>query len=150
MAKQLIKSSPFFGLSEIHRALDHLFDRNYLLENHFPSAELTQWTPKIDIKEKDNQYIIRADIPGVDPKDIDVSLEQGILTIKGKKEIEKHEEKENYMHTERASGFFYRAISLPNISDPSKIKAKSKNGVLEITVSKNEKTQQRKIQVQQE
>lgn len=150
MANQLMK--PFSGLSELHQALDRLFDRNFLeWEKDFPAMEMTQWVPKIDVKEKNNQYVIRADVPGVNPKDIDISLEHGMLTIKGHKETETKEEKENFMRVERSSGTFYRSLNLPDAVDASKITAKSKNGVLEIIVPKNNnKPTSNKIKIQEE
>ncbi|MFZ2314415.1 MAG: Hsp20/alpha crystallin family protein [Gammaproteobacteria bacterium] len=152
MNKEVIKHQPLFsGLSELHHVLNHLFDRNLLdWEKDFTAMEMTNWVPKVDVKEKDNQYIIRADIPGVNPKDIEVSLDNGTLSIKGKKESETKEEKEDYVRIERSSGSFYRALSLPNAGDESKITAKSKNGVLEITIPKNNKYSSHKIQIKEE
>lgn len=152
MTKDITKHKPLFsGLSELHNALDRLFDRNFLdLEKNFPSIEMTHWVPKIDIKEKDNQYLIHADIPGVNPKDIDVSLDNGMLTIKGKKESETKQEKEDYIRVERSSGSFYRALSLPDAGDAAKIIAKSKNGVLEIIIPKNNKSSSHKIKIKEE
>lgn len=120
------------------------------MEKDFPGMEMTHWVPKIDVKEKDGQYIIRADIPGVNAKDIEVSLDNDMLTIKGKKETETKEEKENYVRVERSAGSFYRTINLPDVADSSKVTAKSKNGVLEITVPKNNKSASNKIQVKEE
>lgn len=152
MNKEVIKHQPLFsGLSELHQALDRLFDRNFLdWEKDFPTMEMTHWVPKIDVKEKDNQYIIRADVPGVNAKDIEVNLENGVLTVKGKKESETKEEKENYVRVERSSGSFYRALNLPDAGDASKITAKSKNGVLEIIIPKNNKSSSHKIQIKEE
>lgn len=150
MTNQLMK--PFFsGFDELHQALDRLLDRNFLRwEKEFPTQEMTYWEPKIDVKEKDSTYVIRADIPGVNPKAIEINFENGILTIKGKKESETKEEKENYVRVERSSGSFYRAINLPEVTDTSKIEAKSKNGVLEITVPKTKKSSAPKIQIKEE
>lgn len=152
MSKEITKNQPLFsGLSELHHALDTLFDRNFpKWEKDFPIMEMTQWVPKIDVKEKDSQYIIRADIPGVNPKDIDVSLDNGMLSIKGKKESETKEEKEDYIRVERSSGSFYRSLSLPDAGDSSKITAKSKNGVLEIVIPKNNKSSSHKILIKEE
>lgn len=151
MANQIMKHRPFSGLSELHQALDQLFDRNiFEWEKDFPTTKMAHWAPKIDIKEKDSQFIIHADIPGVNPKDIEVSLDNSMLTIKGKKETETKEENENYVRVERSSGSFYRSINLPGITDSSKITAKSKNGVLEIIVPKNNKSSSSKITVKTE
>lgn len=152
MAKEITKYRPLFsGLSELHQTLDRLFDTNFSeWERDFPSLQMTRWTPKIDLKDKDGQYLIRADVPGVNPKDIEITLENGILSIKGKKESETKEEKSDYVRIERSSGSFYRSFNLPDAGDSSKITAKSKNGVLEITVPKNNKSSSQKIQIKEE
>lgn len=151
MANELLKHHPFSELSELHHTLDRLFDNSFTEWNKdFPLPQMSQWTPKIDIKDKDGQYLIRADVPGVNAKDIEITLENGMLTLKGKKESESKEEKENYVRIERSSGSFYRSFSLPDAGDPSKISAKSKNGVLEITVPKNNKSSSHKIQIKEE
>lgn len=140
--------SPFSHLSDLHQALDQLFDRDFSLGKDFSGGALSQWIPKIDIKEKEDQYIIQADVPGVEPKDIEINLEEnGTLTLKGKRESEKKEEKKDFMRIERASGTFYRSLNLPNIGDSSKIIAKFKNGVLEITIPKNKKSISHKIKI---
>lgn len=152
MAKDLVRNQPLFtGLSELHQALDRLFDRD-LLDNEmdFPSLEMTHWIPKIDVTEGETQYIIRADMPGVSAKDIEVTLENGTLTIKGKKESETKEKTDNYVRVERSSGSFYRALTLPNAGDPTAISAKSRNGVLEITVPKTSKKTLHKIEIKEE
>ena len=152
MSNQIIKRQPLFsGLTDLHTALDRLLDPSLAdWEKSFPALESGGWIPRIDIQEKDNQFLIHADIPGVDPKNIEVILENGVLTIKGHKETKQKEEKSNYVRVERTAGYFCRSISLPDVSDSSKITAKSKNGVLEITVPKNSKATSRKIQVSAE
>ena len=107
----------------------------------------SHWMPSVDIKEDDEKFQIYADVPGVDPKDIDVSMENGILTIKGERETESKEEKEGYKRVERSKGSFYRRFSLPDSADADKINAKSQNGVLEITIPKHEVVRPRKITV---
>lgn len=151
MSNQILKRQPLSSLSELHHVLDRLFERDLLgLHDQSTFSMPSAWTPKIDIKEKDNQIIIHADVPGVNPKDIDVSWENGILTIKGKTEKESKDEKENYMRVERASGSFTRAISLPDIVDAAKISAKTRNGVLEIIIPKSAKASAHRIQIKEE
>jgi HSP20 family protein len=146
MRNQLIRVQPL--LSRLH-ALDRLFDSNLPQWDNelLGETELGQWIPKIDVTENANAILIRADVPGVNPKDIEVHLEDGLLTIKGQTEAEIKEEKQNYIRTERSSGSFVRSISLPDVGDASKIAAKSKNGVLEITIPKNKKSISHKIPV---
>jgi len=123
---------------EITKSLDNKWDVN-----------TSDWLPNIDVVEEPNQFIIKADIPGVDPKDIKINMEQNILTIEGERESEHKEKKENFVRYERAKGSFYRRFTLPEAVDADKIRAKSKNGVLEITVPKTNKSISRKIEVEE-
>ena len=103
--------------------------------------------PAVDIKEEKDRFVIYADLPGVDPKDIEITMDQGVLTLKGERSEETKEEREGYKRVERVSGSFYRRFSLPDTADFDHIEAKGKNGVLEITLPKHEKVQARKITV---
>ena len=93
--------------------------------------------------------MIVADIPGVDPQDIEVHMENGILTIKGEREAQKKAEREGYKRIERSYGSFYRRFSLPDTANADRINARSKNGVLEVSIPKHDKVQPRKIAVQE-
>ncbi len=106
------------------------------------------WVPAVDIKEEDDRFVIEADIPGVDPKDIEISMENGVLSIKGERKLERKEEKDNYKRIERVYGSFYRRFALPDTADAEKISAKSKNGVLEIVIPKKEEVKPRRITVE--
>lgn len=142
----------FSNLSDIRQTLDRLFDPNLFdsRENWLANVVGSNWVPTIDIKDEADQYVITADIPGVEPNNIEVTISKGILTIKGHKETEKKEKQENFVHVERVQGSFYRSISLPNAADSSKISAKSKNGVLEIKVPKSKESTAQKIQIKEE
>lgn len=107
----------------------------------------SHWRPAVDIKEEDDRFIIYADLPGVDPKEIEITMEQGVLTLKGERSEQTTEEREGFKRVERMSGTFYRRFSLPDTADAERIEAKGKNGVLEITLPKHEKVQARKITV---
>ena len=111
------------------------------------NVAVSQWRPAVDIKEDENQYTILADIPGVDPKDIDVTMENGVLSIKGEKSDEKVEEENGFKRVERSSGSFYRRFSLPDTADADKIEASSKDGVLKLVLPKHAKVQAKKIAV---
>ena len=142
----LVRYEPWGMLNQLRRDMDRMFETR--AEGEESSAVATSaWVPAVDIKETKDAFEIHADIPGVDPKDIDVHMENGILTIKGERESEKKEEKEGYKRVEREWGSFYRRFSLPDTADAQKISAKSKHGVLEITIPKQEKVQPRKISV---
>jgi len=107
----------------------------------------SHWRPAVDIKEEENRFVIQADIPGVDPKDIEITMEKGVLTLKGERSSDKKESQEGYTRVERVRGTFYRRFSLPDTADADHIEAKGKNGVLEIVLPKHAKVQPRKITV---
>jgi len=108
---------------------------------------VSHWRPAVDIKEEQDRYIIRADLPGVEAKDIEITMENGVLTPKGERASDKTEEREGYRRIERVRGTFYRRFSLPDTADADKIEARSKDGVLEIVLPKHEKVQPRRISV---
>jgi HSP20 family protein len=125
--------------------------------NRSPRAPLAQsddssvvggdWTPAIDIKEEEDRYVLHADIPGVEPDKIELSMENGMLTIKGEKRHEVTENKEGYKRVERSYGSFYRRFSLPDNTDPDLIKASGKDGVLEVVIPKVEAKRSKKIEI---
>lgn len=148
---QITKHSLFSGLSELRETLDRIFEPTpFDRENWLSNVVGTNWTPSIDIKEQDNQYIVHADVPGVDPKNIEVTMDKGMLTIKGHTETKTKDEQKDYLRIERSQGLFYRSISLPTVADSSKISAKTKNGVLEIIIPKTKESQTQKIQIKAE
>jgi len=105
------------------------------------------WMPAVDIKEEADKFLVRADIPGVEAKDIDVSLENGVLAISGKRESEVKDEKDGYRRVERVYGEFHRQFTLPDSADPEKVSAKCDKGVLEISVGKTESRKPKRIAV---
>ena len=107
----------------------------------------SHWKPSVDIKEEADRFVIYADLPGVDPKEIEITMEEGVLTLKGGRSEETRDEREGYKRVERVSGNFYRRFSLPDTADAERIEAEGKNGVLQITLPKHEKVQPRKITV---
>ena len=144
----IIKYDPFNRLTLLQDEIQKLFGNQLPLTTQDESSVLTSdWSPAVDIKEEAGKYVILADIPGVAPEDIDVTMEHGTLTIKGERKSEKTEEKENFKRVERTFGSFYRRFSLPDDANADTINAVSKNGVLEITLDKNEKQQAKKIKV---
>jgi HSP20 family protein len=110
----LVRYEPWSLLNQLSKELDRSFRGN---ENS--DVATSDWTPAVDIKEQDDAFVIVADIPGVDPKDIEVHMENGVLSIKGERESEKKEEKEGYKRVERSYGSFYRRFSMPETADAS-------------------------------
>jgi HSP20 family protein len=107
----------------------------------------SQWMPRVDIKEEPNRFLILADIPGVDPKEIEVHMEKGILSIRGERKTESKQESEKFTRVERSHGVFYRRFALPDSADPESITAKGSHGVLEIAIPKKPETTPRRISI---
>lgn len=110
-------------------------------------STLSAWTPRVDIKEEAERFLIRADVPGVDPRDIEVSLENGVLTVSGERKTESHEEQDGWSRVERHSGRFQRSFTLPDTVDAAGVSAKGEHGVLEIVIPKLAKVKAKKIEV---
>lgn len=105
------------------------------------------WSPSVDIREENNKYIVLADLPGVNEKDLQVTLENNVLTIKGVRLLDKTVENKGFSRQERFFGQFYRRFTLPESADSSKIQAVCKHGVLELSIPKKAATQAKKINV---
>lgn len=129
--------------------LDRLFEGS-LFQNEATdesSVVTSQWIPRVDIKEEANRFVLYADIPGVNPEDIEVQMDKGMLTIKGERRGEATFETESYSRIERRHGSFHRRFALPDSADPDGISASGQNGVLQITIPKRPETTPRRIQV---
>lgn len=129
------------------REMDDLFDRFVRFDGDNGQA-MTAWAPQVDVEETDKEFLVKADLPGVDPKDVDIRVVDNILTVRGGKEEKKEEKKKNYHRMERFCGQFYRAIALPAGTDADKVNATSANGVIIITIPKRAEAQPKKINVQ--
>lgn len=144
----MVRYDPWSMLDQFRRELDRMYESDSSEGGRVAST--SDWVPAVDIKEDAECFVITADIPGVDPKDIELHAENGMLTIKGERDVEKKEEREGYKRIERSHGSFFRRFTLPDTADTDKIAAKGKNGVLEIRIPKQEKLQPRKISVEGE
>ena len=134
--------------AQLHDEIRNAFDRFLNGEETDQSNVVTsQWTPRVDIKEEDGRFVILADIPGVDPKDIEITMEKGILSIKGERKSESTEQNGKLTRTERSHGLFYRRFALPDSADAEGIKAVGKHGVLEVSIPKRPETAPRRINV---
>lgn len=138
-------------LHQLHRLSqewDQLFDPSHQLIEDSSLVETSHWAPAVDIKEEPTRFVLFADIPGVDPKDIEISMENGILTIKGERAAIRTEENEGYTRIERSKGNFYRRFALPDTANADKITAEGKQGVLRIIIPKRDKAAAKKIKVE--
>lgn len=137
----------YFPLS---KDINQLFDNLFKLQPDSSFVDTGTWAPAVDIKEEADRFLVTADIPGVDKKDIHISLENNLLTIHGERKFEKTENKEGYSRIERMQGQFYRRFSLPQTVDESKIDATYKHGVLQVTIPKKETVKGKRIEVRVE
>jgi len=112
------------------------------------ATSIADWRPAIDIDEHDGEYLVRADLPGMEPKDINITLEDGVLTLRGEREQEHKERRKGYHRLERMSGSFFRQLALPDVADSDGVRARFDKGVLEIKVPKSAKKQARKISIE--
>jgi HSP20 family protein len=138
---------PWRHMHHLRNELDRLFEP-YNAGNDQSSIATCDWIPAVDIKEEKERYVLRADIPGVDPKDIEIIAENGILTLRGNRPGETRETRAGYSRIERPCGSFYRRFSLPDTADLARIAARSANGVLEIGIPKLTQTVSRTIKIE--
>ncbi|MEC9342167.1 MAG: Hsp20/alpha crystallin family protein [Pseudomonadota bacterium] len=144
----LVRYQPFDLFNELQRDINRLFDSPSLRRvSNDESVDAADWAPAVDIKEEQNRYLLHADVPGVKAEDIDVTMDRGVLTIQGKRESVREEEKEGYRRVERARGTFLRRFNLPEGVDAEGITAKTSDGVLEVEIPKSATLQPRKIAV---
>ncbi len=126
---------PWTGMAAVRREMDRLFDR--FLEPRWDELEgVKEWWPKIDMSETKDAIVVKAEIPGVEQNDIQVLLQEQILTIKGEKRHEKEEKDEHFHRVERSYGAFTRTVTLPVAADAEKVSATFKDGVLTVTLPK--------------
>ena len=147
----LVRYRPYTILSSFKSEMDKLFNSAFQDYPITDTDDLSmKWRPMIDIKETDDNYLVTAEIPGVEAKDIKISIENGSLVIQGEKIIGNREEDKSYQRIERYSGKFYRQFALPVNIDEKNIKAKVKNGVLELKLPKAKGTTTKYIEVKNE
>ena len=127
---------PAPGLSSFRREMDRLFDR-FWDDDGGDLPTIREWAPTLDFSENADAYTVKMDIPGLEPKDVVVTLQDNVLTAKGEKKEESKQKDERFYRVERSYGAFSRSLRLPSAVDGSKVTAVFKNGVLTITVPKS-------------
>ncbi|MGH8497189.1 MAG: Hsp20/alpha crystallin family protein [Gammaproteobacteria bacterium] len=142
----LIRYEPWGVMNRLHRDLDRLLESRF--GNDETQGAVTDWVPAVDIREEDDHFVLHADVPGVDPKDIEITMQDGVLTLRGSREEVREDERQGYRRVERSSGQFYRRFNLPDTADAESITARSAKGVLEVKIPKHAKVQPRRISVQ--
>lgn len=142
----IMRYEPFQLLNQLQREVNRLFETSRSGDEEAGHV-LADWMPAVDIKEEANQFVIHADLPGVHLQDLEVTLENGVLTLRGQRASDRQEQTEQYRRVERVRGTFLRRFSLPDVADADKVSAKCKDGVLEVLVPKREAAQPRRIAI---
>jgi len=135
----VVRYEPWALINRLRRELDQGFDS---------ATRDASWTPAVDIHEEPGQFVVRADLPGVKPADIEITAEKGVLALRGARNFEQKNDDGHYSRVERVSGKFVRSFTLPENVQTDAIKAQFKDGVLELTIPKAAKAEPRRIEVQ--
>jgi HSP20 family protein len=145
----LIRWEPVRELGTIQNEMNRLF--NTFFESPAPHGNgqqtLRRWIPAMDLLETNEDFVLRADLPGLSEGDVNIELEDNVLTVSGERKSEHEESKEGYYRVERASGSFSRSLTLPDGVDPDSVKASFDRGVLEVRIPKPEAKKPRKVSI---
>lgn len=142
----LTRFEPWSLVDLMHRDLDRIATRRFGQGD--AENSVADWLPAVDIVEEKDRFVLRADVPGVKPEDIDVSMDAGVLTVSGERHSETVDEAGDVRRTERTHGRFFRRFSLPDTADAEGITAKSQNGILEVVIPKQAVVEARRIAVE--
>src|SRR2546430_655335 len=143
--RTLTRWEPFRGVTSLQEQVNRLF--NDAFERQGEESSLTAWAPAVDIYETEHELVVKADLPDIDSKDLDIRVENNVLTIRGERKFEKKVNEENYLRVERAYGSFARSFTLANTVNSDAIKAEYQNGVLTLTIPKREEAKPKQIKV---
>lgn len=144
----LVRWDPFKDLQSLQERMNRLFGESVGrwtggTEDVFGG----QWGPPVDIHESDQEFVVTAEVPGLEIKDLDLQIQENVLTLKGEKRVERTDKQDRYHRVERIHGTFHRSFALPKSVDQEKVQAKLKDGVLEIRIPKVEKVKPKHIPV---
>ncbi len=148
--KELAKWSPFHEVFRLRDEMDRLWEDFFEPGQRGLRRITEEWVPAVDITDTADKVMVKVEIPGMEAKDIEISLSGDILTIKGEKKAEKEEKGENFYLVERSSGSFSRSLRLPNMVEGDKIEASYKHGVLTLTCPKKEEVKPKQITIKTE
>lgn len=146
----IIKYDPFRELRSLQDEMNRLFMTNVPRSVAQEDLATGGWSPNVDIYESENEIILEAELPGMNREDFEVSIENNVITLKGKREFEKKEEGDNYHRVERSYGAFTRSFSLPRTVSAEHTTADFRNGVLKVSLPKREEAKSRRIEVTSE
>jgi len=148
MRASLTPFQPFRGFTSLQGQINRLF--NEAFDRTSEEGNLTSWAPAVDIYETEHNLVVKADLPDIKPEDLDIRVENNILTIRGERKFEKKVDDNNYLRVERAYGSFSRSFSLANTVNTEAIQADYQNGVLTLSIPKREEAKPKQIKVRVE
>lgn len=146
----IVRWEPFRDLVSVQERMNRIFDDAFRGTSRGSEDDWAlggSWAPVVDIFEQEGNLVLKAELPGVDPKDVDVHVENNTLTLRGERKFASEVKRENYHRVERAYGTFSRSFTLPNVVDTDKIKAEYKDGVLQVTLPTREEAKPKQIAV---
>ena len=149
MVGELTSWKPF-EFDSLRKEMDRLWDSFFEGRQGRRTRGEVEWLPSLDVAETKGDLLVKAELPGMDPKDIDISLHEGVLTIKGEKKQEKEEKEEGYHLIERSYGSFTRSVRLPKDVQSDRISASFKNGILKVVLPKTEEAKKKEIKIKVE
>jgi HSP20 family protein len=145
MRASITRFEPFRGVTSLQDQINRLFNEAF---DRSEGSNLTPWAPAVDIFETEHELVVKADLPDVKPEDLDIRVENNILTIRGERKFEKKVSEDKYLRVERSYGSFSRSFSLANTVNTEAIKADYKDGVLSLSIPKREEAKPKQIIVQ--
>ncbi|MHB8526457.1 MAG: Hsp20/alpha crystallin family protein [Candidatus Acidiferrales bacterium] len=136
---------PFRNVSSLQEQVNRLFESTF--PHKGDESTLTAWAPAVDVYETENELVIKADLPEISEKDLDVRVENNMMTIRGERKFEQQVKEDSYLRMERAYGSFSRSFSLPNTVNTEAINADYKNGVLTVTLPKRAESKPKQVKI---
>jgi HSP20 family protein len=146
----IVRFDPFRDMLTLQDRMNRLFDESFRAISKSGGEEdwtLGSWSPAVDIYEQNGNIVLKAELPGVEPKDVDVRVENNVLTLRGERKLDNEVKRENYHRIERAYGSFSRSFTLPSVVDTEKIKAEYRDGVLRMTLPKRDEAKPKQITI---
>jgi len=146
----IVRWEPFRDLVTLQDRMNRIFDDAFRGSRGASEEEWAlggSWAPVVDIHEQDGNLVLKAELPGIDPKDVDVRVENNVLTLRGERKLDSEVKRENYHRVERSYGSFSRSFTLPSVVDTDKIKAEFKDGVLRLVLPKKEEAKPKQISI---
>ena len=145
MATMITRWEPFRNISTLQEQVNRLFDSSF--KGNGDNSTLTTWAPAVDIYETENELVLKADLPDIDEKNLDIRVENNMLTVRGERKFEQKVNEDNYLRIERTYGSFSRSFSLPSTVNTEAIKADYKNGVLTVQLPKRAESKPEQVKV---